>query len=1813
MEVLLDEIEASTPPTPGRASAMPPPPPRAKSLPPPPPVTTLRGSPPPVPAAPNVTPPSPVPAALPPAKRTDDEASGQKPTSVRTTSKGMAPMSAPPKAPPPDRPPKAAPPVVSPKAGTPPAEFPPTRSSAPPPLPTQMTPSKVVVQPPPTRLGDGTPPPLPDAPQPPPATLVESAKALVAECEAEIAHARDDRRRAQLHFEIARLQEWPIGDGQAAMRQYQEARKRAPESMPVLQGLRRVLLAKRSFAAALPLFDDEIRMAADPREKASLLLDKGHVLEGLGRKDEARAAFTASLELDRTQGAVLRALMNQSVDDGRHADLEALLERAANHAEGDPAHRAALVVRRAQLVERELEQSDRAIELYETALRLDAKAPGALAALKRLHHDSRRWRDLIRVLTLEADLTEDPAVRTAALYRVGRLHAERLGNRNEALAALERATTAAPNDPAILSELARLYERAGRYDALAEALRRVVQSVKNPRERLGMLHRIGALEEHRLGRLDAAIHWYEAALSIDPGYRPSVQAVASLHAANESWERLVQLHLAEAAACNDPSRRAACHVRVAELLEHLGKIDEAIEQHEKALTAQPEQPAAFKALTRLLAAGGRHRDLLEVYDRAIAQARDVEHKIAHLFKVAAIHEDTLGEHAQAAQVYRRVLALESAHLGAIHALQRTSERAGQTKELLEAIDREIALTTDPSDRVPLIHRAGELLEHRLADRDGAIDRHREVLALDAGYAPSLSSLGRLYHAAGRWEDLRDIYERELLLDPDPDEAIALLQRTGELCSERLGREEDARGYYRRVLEVDPTYGPARQALTDALEANEDWSALAQVYEGELASLREPTERARVLSRLGELREERQGDDAQAAKAYQAALDAVAGYRPAVDGLSRVRTRDAAWTAMAQDLRRECDASEDPQMAIDALLREGELWAHRLREPKRAIACYEGVLERAPTHVGALLALEELYRQIGRGEALARVHAGMALVFTDAPSRIAALHAQTRTLESMDSANEEEDGASVYRSILELDPADSRALRALEALATESGDPRAVADAERRLAIATGSVGSRAAHLTRLGESLEALGESGALESFREALKLDPKSLGATRGLSRVATVMDDPTVLAEAARQEASIARDGSAAAELLVRSARVRTERLGDVEGAVEDLSRALELAPDSSPAARALTGILRARGEHGRLAEVLTRAATDASPQRAPEIWMDVAEIHAEDLGKLPAAIGALTRVIRTTPSHVPSLRRLAEYYRRDEQWNEAVSVLGRVVQLTKEADVLLAAHLGLAALWDDHLGDTQRAMVSLQAVLSLDGGNPEALLRLAELHEREGRLDDAASAAKRLLLSVVEEGPARARALVHLARVERARGNDAAAADALREAVSLEGPGSESALECKALTTSTAAWDQYLTALEHYMQRVTDDQARAPVYLEMGRVLFDQLERPSRGIEVLELGASTCAEPQLERELAHRLRTTGQTERAVVVLQKLIAADPARAESWRELARTYEDGNLLAEARLATEPLVLLGQATDQDHRRLERAPARPARGLAGSLESELLDRLGSPTPEQQIAGELLRVLEPALSKLYPPDFESYNLSSRDRLSTRGTVHPLRQLADEIGGILGAPAFDLYVHEERSRGLSLELASPPAVVIPAAALELPESHQVFLLARPLIHITRQFPAVAKLTPRELEVLLASAARNVQEKYGAGLTSEEFLDEQAKRIYKATPRRQRKALEEAARAYIAAPRVDFTRWARAALRTANRAAALLSDDLLGTIEVLRRTERDLAALKGVGLVRESEVVRDLITFWPSAAAMHLRHHTGIIPAAGR
>ncbi|MFW5920273.1 MAG: tetratricopeptide repeat protein, partial [Polyangiales bacterium] len=1603
MESLLEDLEAESEDTPSAGSA--------KSAPAKPASGARKPSspptPPPVPGAAKAAskPPPPPPQAKgqPKGQPTPRVPTKPPPAPTAPPSKGSSPPGAPAKAPPPPPTPGGAKRPAGPKASSPP----------PPPAPSAPRPHK-----PAHAQLDAT------MQETPPDPFAERARELIKACEHELTQDPGPRRAARLHYEIARLFESPLADLRRAAAHYQEALQRAPEHLPTLRGARRVLIARRSYNEALELFDAEARITSDPRRKAALYLQKGRLLEDvLGQTDKARQPYNTAHELDRTNASILKALEQTQLAASAWDALDRTWERSANAVSADARHRAALIVERARLIESRrgdigeraaggaATSTELAIELYENALELDPHAHDALEALKRLHTRQRRWRDLIGVLELEVSQAQDPGVRTMALYRIGRLHAEQLGNRDEALNALERAVADAPRNPLILEELARLYEAAGRMDSLVEVMQSLVDVAASPEQRLGLLHRMGQLYADELEQEDAAVHCFESARRIQPTFVPALQALGTIYTRRRDWEALVQAHLGEAEHADEPRRRAAAHTRVAELLEtHLGRTDEACDHYARALSLVPGYPPAFKALVRLLSAAGRWRDLVELYERAVDLAKTPAKTVTFLFKIGAIYEDSLGEHVQAAHTYRRILQVERDNLGAIQALQRATERAGRFQELVEALDLEIEHTKDNEEVVTLLHRAAEVLDDHLEDRDGALKRLRRALELDPKHGPSLASIGRIYHRMGRWEDLLDVYERELQLGPKGPAAVGLLQKMAELCEHHLGSEDEAIARYRRILDIDATHAPALHELQRLLHDRGDHKELASSLELELKGLQDAEPRARVAFRLGEVYEQRLEQQDKAIAAYQQALQAEPDYRPAVDALARLRAEKKQWAPLAKELARDAGSTPDPSLAVSALVREGEIFAEQLDDTRKAIEAFEQVLERAPSHLGALLALERLYRRVGQWDSLAGVYERQAKVLGDAGGQVAALHELAR-LRERHGVGTAEDLEVAYQAILQRAPDDAIALDGLERLALSQGDRGMLIGVDARLSTQAQEHELKAAHQTRLAESLEAAGDPSALEAYRTALEHDPESIAATRGLSRLAEQMNDPQALAEAARREAQVAGDSDTAARLLVRSAEVRTDRLGDIEGAVSDLERAIELCPDHAEAAERLADVLRGRGEAARLADLLTHAAGRAkNAERATALWTQVAKLQADALDNIPGAISSLNRLLRTAPNHVPTLRKLADLYERDEQWTEAVNLLGRVVQLAPDRDVLKDTHLRLAALWGERLGETSRALVSLQAVLALDSENRRALEALADLQEREGKIDKAAEAAERLV-AATQDAEAKATALLRLARLRREQQRDQEAADALRQALVLDGPGGEAAIEYKSTLSSPSEWESYVRALGEHLAKA--DGQVVPVHLEMARVQFDQLGQVEAALATLRQAIEQTGDAALRQELAMRLRLARRYDGAVTELQRLVQDDVSRVETWRELARTFEEWGQPQAARLASEPLVVFGAAGRRELEQAGAAPSHPGHAHAGSLDPEVLRSICGFSGGEQRAASLLTALGPALPKLYPPDLDGYGLSPRDKVTTK-SGHPVRVLADRLAAIVGVNEF-------------------------------------------------------------------------------------------------------------------------------------------------------------------------------------------------------
>ena len=1632
--------------------------------------------------------------------------------------------------------------------------------------------------------------------------VIDATNELIAACEAELAIEEDPLRAARLHCELGLTFEEALADLDSAAEHYHEALARAPEHLPSLRGARRVLTRLGRHREALSHYDGEARLIADPKRKALLLYDKGVVLEShLGDAGAARLTYATALDLDRNNPTLLKALERCHAAADDRAELDRIYEQMPNVISDDVHHRAALLIRRARFLAED--RRDEKIELYETALRLDPSALGAIESLKRLYHQARSWQKLVSTLEREAVLTCDDSLRAHALYRIGATNADQRHNRAEALAAFEQALEVAPKDRLTLEDVARLYEASEDHEPLARVLATMVEGASEAGERIALLHKLGQLYDSHLDNEDRAIRCYRAALKFEPTYIPGLQALGKIYQRNQSWVPLVEMHLAEASGSDDANRRAAAHARIAEVYEvHLQQPAEAGEHHARALALVPGYPASFKALTRLYRAAGQFRELIELYERAIDKAPSTAHKITWLFEIGALWEDSLDDSLQAAHAYRRILAVDGDSLRALHALQRASERAGRHQELVDALELEADKTDDVDQIVGLLHRAATVLDDQLGDRDAALVRFRKVLELNPTFVPALASLGRIYYRDGRWDDLLSMYLREFDVTPQGPAALALLFRMGELCEQRLGRNDEAVDYYRQAAVMDPTHRPALRALVRMLEDSQSWARLPDIFELELSGLKAPATRAATLYRLGVVHEDRLGNPDQAVDAYQRALAELPTYRPAIDALTRLRTENQSWAALVDDLTRDADNSQDPVRCAAALMRQAELWRDKLDQPARAIGCLEALVETAPGHLPALLALEPLYAAAENWPALAHTYQRQAQTFTDVGARIAALRELARVRESKHVGDASE-LVTVYDSILAVAPDDQSALRALARIGHATANRVLLTRVEARLGASAEDPAVAAHHFVCLGHTLEEVDEGIALDAYRGALAKDPDCLSALRGLSRLAERCDDHATLADALRREANLTRRNRAAANLYLRSAIVRRARLQDEEGALVDLELALERWPDDVNTIAALSEILTKNGRSDRLVDLLSRAAdASAAPTHKASLWMEVGRLYADVLDNRGAAAAALTRALHAVPDHVPTMRRLADLQATNRQWDTAVELLERLLEIAPEAPARCETHLTLAALFDEKMVEPKRALAHANAVLEEDATNQGALYRLLKIHKKSGDISLAIDAARQLV-EVTTGSEAHAAALLGLARLEREHGEPDAALSALLDAMISEGPHTPAAAELRDMIDhGHGDWSMYADALAGYIadgELATSELEE--LYLELADVKAQKLGDDDGALATLESGLSQVgASTRLVAALG------GRSDQALDHLRDLLAEDIARAETWRMYHRALEHAGEGETARRALAPLALFGLASASELATLDSESDRASRARARSFDNNALRTIAVDNAMSTPAADLLAVLGAAVAKLHPADLDDLGLSKRDRIAPRNP-HAMRPLIDELVELFAVGDYDLYEHMLPTPLATVEPTDPPAIVFAEQAATLPNGQQLFLFAHAMACLAAHCYPILKLSAAELERLLTAAAHSVVSSFTGALDDDPDLDSFAQLIHKATPRKLRKQKEEAARRYIASPCKDFAAWSSALGQTTVRAALLLSSDLVAAVAMLKGTHPSLVDLEGEELVRAAPPIADLIRFWMSDEAAAFRRRAGL------
>jgi tetratricopeptide (TPR) repeat protein len=1186
------------------------------------------------------------------------------------------------------------------------------------------------------------------------------------------AAASDSAVRGALLRSVAQTQDRELGDPRAAIDTYRRMLAADPDAEGVLDDLEGLQVMVGDWHGLAWLYEEKLERAHDSEARAQLLDRLGGLWEEQLSNPERAVAYyqqaTGENPEDAAAYAALDRLFVSANDAKRLADV---LERRLE-IEWEPEVRVEVGMRLAELYEAQLGRPEAACDALRAVVEAEPAHRGALEGLSRLCERQGQWQDLVEVLRRRADISAHDSERVALTHQLGNILERELDDELSAIAVYGQALRVDPShEPSVqsllrITKLADFREDAAavvepylrmqeRWSDLATLLQLRADAMIDPDQKAEQL--VALAEVHEQGRKDpnAALD----ALLQSIGERPDDEVLdraEAIAAGLRRWSDLVEVVLAEAGASLDPERGVALYQRAARICEEdLKDLSRAIDAHERALSLSGDQTSILQGLDRLLLATEQWDRLHEVVSRRL-DLQDADRATLFL-RQGRLRADHLGDFEGALQAYQMALHEEPGRddvlaavrdlthkpqvsVGALDLLEEHYRGAGNLEEVVRLYDRRVELASTDAERVALLTEAAAIWEKDMGRPEQALVVLRKAVRIDPRDRHLVDSLERLADRTGRWADLDGLVE-DIAAHGDLDrrELYELRLRSAAWYRDRLGDLARAERALAEAIQLDPEPIEAhaeRVALirsqgrdADLVGALRAWSEAEPSTETRIALLREAADVAR----------DKLSDLALAADCYEALLAFERNDADALQALTDIRGKQSRWNEVVGLLEQKLHLVTSAERASVARA-VGQVYRDYLDDPRAAIRAYESALELDGSDALAMDALEGLYRDNDRLEALR----GLLERRTALASEADRTEVQLRLAQLYEHSFRDHAGAiAMFRQVLKTDPDNDIANADLERLFEATGAwhdlvallsfraDRESDEARRALLERIASV-----HETKLGDADAAIAVHGRIDS---ELGANEHSL---RAMARLCERKGKWAEMADALERLAAHLT-GQDSIDLLHRAADVWQQRGGDVEQAGRVLRKAYERFPHDGATRERIKEHYAVRGDYGALVQVLDAELQGvASDDERVALLRTLSNVYRDRLGDPKMAASYLERAVELDSSDRGALIPLCDLYVAAGRQKDAVPILQRIIesfgrQRTKE----LALHYHRLGQALEAMGDVPAALEAYDAAFKIDLTNVGILRDLGKLTHANGDLDRAQKSFRALLLQKLE----------------------------------------------------------------------------------------------------------------------------------------------------------------------------------------------------------------------------------------------------------------------------------------------------------------------------------------------------------------------------------------------------------------------------------------------------------------------------------------
>ncbi len=1174
---------------------------------------------------------------------------------------------------------------------------------------------------------------------------------LAATLQIEAAVATTPEDVLNLQFRTGQIFQNQLGNMDSAIAQYREIIAAAPEFAPAVSALEDLFSSgvqplqigevleplyrmQGNWGQLLSVQEVQVEHQSDPIERVVMMHRLAEIAED--KANDHRRAFQwmqkALLEDPSHDHSLGEAERLSAIVDG-WTQLATTYANGIQHT-GDPLSRAELGRRLAKVYEEQLHDLERAEETYRFVLGVDDHDENALAALDRIYTEHGAHLALSQVLRKRIEGCNNGSELIDLHYRLGAVLDHRLGCTEEAIEVFNTLLRDHDSEHAeTIRALEGIYANLERWPELFATFEKELSIALGDSQQADVFARMAKLSSNRLRDSEKAIGLWQRVLDLRGEDPEALNALGDIYASQGNWRDLVDVLEREAAIADDDSFRIQVYSDLARVwYEKLERERNAIENWERVLDIDPGNTYALFSIAEIHREGGQSRERADTLQRIIdvgaATLEDADLVTVYM-QLGHIYGNELDQPGDAVEAYRNVLTIDPAFFEALDSLELIHRGQDEWEDAIDVMEQRARAFADPQEKIRQLISVTELWESEVGNKDGAAGAFGRILDVDPMHEYAFSELQALHKEAERWDDLIDLYVTRIEATEDRDERIELLRAAARTYEEQLDNGEQA--YHTLYIAWTEDFGNKNTAvdLERVTAANDKWNELLTSANQVLQEGHQPDTQIAICLCCAKWYGQDLGHPEYAIPYYEQIRALDPSNAKAWWQLGDLYETTQQWDKLAQALAKLVELTSDDEVKANTYVRMGDLADDRFAMRQEAEDYYRRALHLQDTHVGALEALERIYREDGRSNKLLNILERKAQAVEDTDSVVSALLQVAVAYE--ESFNDPKAAIENYEKAAELSPSDLSALRGLERLYTQEGRYQDLIGILEREYEVVSTERERIEILLRLAQMWEQefRKPENAAERLEQVLDIDPlhdDALCQLEQLYRTTQRWDD---LVRTFDRHANATSDNEERARIFRELGQLYAAKKDDVEQAIDSYLNALNLNEQDIFSLQALTKLYERKGDHSAALDMMGQLAVvldDPADQVALKHRMG--RILDQELGDRVSALEQFQAAIDLDPAHLPSLEAMRGIHVDSGDWVAAARTLGLEIEHTENDRIRGARLVELGRVRADRLDDEAGAVQAFQAASAADPGNEDAMLPLVDSYAANGRYEDA-----------------------------------------------------------------------------------------------------------------------------------------------------------------------------------------------------------------------------------------------------------------------------------------------------------------------------------------------------------------------------------------------------------------------------------------------------------------------------------------------------